>query len=210
MWMAWVAAILYSSWPFAYILNPIAEHHDLASILESPHQPYGWFFISMDILAGAVMVYIGYLQFKRPNVSKLVRLSVGCYIAFGLMVVVSALLPINCDPSIQSCGPLVNDPVLIVHGLLSILSVVFLFMSILLTTITIIGYKLPNIFRWAAYSIIISWVVFGMGSAVAFVIRAKGNFLQYYFITICSISFLLLVGFIEYFYLLHEAGELDS
>src|SRR5260370_13363258 len=97
IWLAWIAAILYSSWPLGYVLDPVVGHHELASQLEALHQPYAWLFVTTDVLTCLTLIIAGLQQIStRDNAwFKWCTLS---YLAFALLVAAAALSPLNCNP----------------------------------------------------------------------------------------------------------------
>jgi hypothetical protein len=95
-WLAFLAAILYCSWPLGYLLNPIVGEHQLASQLEAPHQPFNWLFIAMDVLTGVVIAIVGAKQLKHKR-HLLLDLSIASYVLFGLCVLLAAALPLDYE-----------------------------------------------------------------------------------------------------------------
>src|SRR5207302_692269 len=96
----------------------------------------------------------------------------------------------------------------IVHGLASIFSVLFLFFG--LVTLGILThvrgkYAVRHIFT----IVVLCWGIFGAGSLLDMVIHFGGNLLQYFFISICSISVVLVVATIEYLNLKHKSGVVE-
>ncbi len=197
IYLGFLAAFLYSSWPLGYIFNPFVWRHDLASQLAAPHQPYNWLFIVADILTGFILVVIGLLQLKRRS-SLISPLSVYGYVFFGILVALAAMTPLNCDPAVDNCGPILRDPRLIIHGICSIVSVVFLLIAAIATSRTVYEVSAPKIIRWVFKGILFSWLVFGAGSLLEMKLHIHNNLLQYYFITICSLSVLCVVSAVEY------------
>jgi hypothetical protein len=125
--------------------------------------------------------------------------SIISYITFGILVAVAALSPLNCNPGTNSCGPLIDDPVVIIHGLASILSVVLLLVSIL-ALVPLMRYHLrtSKMVLMLFIGMLASWTLFGIGSILELALNIRGNTLQYYFITICSISIIFIVSVIEH------------
>jgi hypothetical protein len=198
LWVAVVAAFCYSSWPLGLILNPVVGKHALASQLEAPGQPYNWVFIGLDVLTGIAMCVIGILQFGAYRKHIMFRLCIAGYIIFGILVALAAVLPLNCNPQSNSCGLLINDPVVIVHGLASILSVLFLLASVMVLGVASYRRQMSRLIRLAIGAILSCWLVFGLGSVAEIVWRINNNLMQDYFITICSVSLILVVASIEY------------
>jgi Kef-type K+ transport system membrane component KefB len=203
MLLAWVAAILYSSWPLGFVLNPFVGHHDLASQLEAPHQPYNWVFILMDVMTGLLVTVVAIMQTNRPNARKYIKWCVLGYFAFGFLVALAALTPLNCNPTADTCGPVLRNPQLIIHGGASILSVAFLFISTIALSASAF-YENLKAARWALTVVLMAWIVFGFGALLELHWHITSNGLQEFFITVCSISIVLVVGVIEYLHILEK------
>lgn len=169
----------------------------------------------MDVLTGLVVTIVGIWQINNHRHHTLIKWCAALYIAFGVLVALAAVMPLNCDPENHSCGPLLHNPILIVHGLSSILSVVFLFLSMVLA-IGVSTYRKnsAHLRRWLFGLAVLAWAAFVIGYFVEVVVHVSNNVLQYYFITVCSISIVLVVGAIEYLHLTidsqHPASERDE
>jgi len=197
VWLGVFAAILYSSWPLGFILNPHVARNALASQLEAPGQPYSWLFIALDILCGLALLAGGLLQwFKSKNLIS--RLCVIGYMSFAILIIVAALVPFNCDSLSASCADVAHSPLIIIHGLASITSVIFLFVSIVLAVAQLL-YK--QVFRWfntLPIFLLLCWCLTGFSALLLYKHhRADENIVQYVFITICSLSLILSVVSIE-------------
>ncbi|HKU18818.1 MAG TPA: DUF998 domain-containing protein [Candidatus Saccharimonadales bacterium] len=193
-----IAALSYSSWPLAFLLNPWVGRHELASELEAPHQPYAWVFIMTDVLTGVFIMLVGLLQLRTRKVSRLLFAAVAGYVLFGAMVAGAALSPLTCDPAQQSCAPLLRHPALVMHGGFSILSVVCLLFSVV--AIAIAAYQRPRqrILQALLAGTLLCWAVFGAGALLEQLLHIRdNNTLQYFFISVCSISLALVIGAIE-------------
>jgi Protein of unknown function (DUF998) len=211
LWLAWAAAILYSSWPLGYVLNPVVGRHDLASQLEARHEPFNWVFIGMDIATGLAITIVGMWQMNAGGKRALLKWCALSYVAFGALVALAAAMPLNCNPETRgACGPLLRNPVLLVHGLSSILSVLFLLFS----TIALGASVYQRRGRGPAYRLFVAtlagWLAFGIGYFVEVLAHNSSNLLQYYFITVCSVSIVLVIGAIEYLHLLDERRQLTE
>ncbi|HLZ14983.1 MAG TPA: DUF998 domain-containing protein [Candidatus Saccharimonadales bacterium] len=192
-----VAALLYSSWPLGYILNPWVGRHELASELEAPHQPYAWIFITADVLTGVFIVFVGLLQLRTRKISRTLFSAVACYVLFGAQVAGAALAPLHCDPEVQYCGPLKHNPLLVVHGGFSILSVLCLFAATLIMASVAWRRRRPML-RALFAVVLLGWGTFGAGACLELYLHIRdNNVLQYFFITVCSISLALVVAAIE-------------
>lgn len=195
VWLGLAAALFYSSWPLGLILNPAVGRHELASQLQASNQPYSWLFILLDVLTGVALVAAGYMQIHRPH-SQLIRLCIASYMIFGVMVAAAALTPLNCDPTLSQCGPLIHQPLILLHGFFSIGSVTFLLISALIASATALDKKLgPTHFAIAA--LLICWLIFGLGGTMSMLHHDHSNILQDYFISVCSFSIILAVTTLE-------------
>src|SRR5438309_11824533 len=91
IWLGGIAALLYSSWPLSYILNPAVGRHELASQLEAPHQPYAWLFILLDVFSGVLIAVVALLQLRMRRYSRLALGAVIFYVLFGVLVAGAAV-----------------------------------------------------------------------------------------------------------------------
>lgn len=198
VWLSLAAALFYSSWPLGFLLNPSVGHHDLASQLEAPHQPYSWLFIALDVLTGLSLVIIGMMQLQKCR-NTMMTVIIFSYMLFGALVATAALLPLSCDPTLGQCGPLIRAPRVIVHGASSIISVNMLLVSVLLLAKTVYEGRSRKIVQGVFGLILGGWLVFGVGSLLEMAHHIHSNFLQYYFITVCSLSIILVVGVVNHF-----------
>lgn len=198
VWLAWAAAVLYSSWPLGYLLNPLVSQHDLASQLEALHEPYAWVFIGMDVLTALVVTIVGIWQIHSHGERMWLKLGAVCYILFGFLVAVAALAPLNCDPETHDCGPILHNPLLIVHGVSSILSPAFLGVGLLALGVAVYRQRGTLWSRWAFVVMLLAWAFFGAWGLIAIHTHNITNILQYGFITICSLSIVLVIATIEY------------
>ena len=200
-WLAWAAALFYSSWPLGFILNPGVAHHLLASELEAPHQPFNWLFITTDVLTGLTVTLIGIVQLRVHKRKVLTNISIITYVLFGVLVATAALSPLNCDPGSKTstCGALIHHPIVLIHGIASILSVILLLVSILFLGPLIRHYmRISKVVRALFICMLGSWAVFGVGSLLELMFHIQGNTLQYYFMSVCSLSIIFIVSVIEH------------
>ncbi|HEY8999093.1 MAG TPA: DUF998 domain-containing protein [Candidatus Saccharimonadales bacterium] len=196
--LASLLAVLYCSWPLSYILNPSVGRHDLASELEAPHQPYNWVFIMLDVLSGVGLFALCVMQYRAVERKRRIKWSVISYGIFGLLAAVAAMVPLNCDPTAQQCGALIDDPLILIHGLASILSVVALFVgTVLITGTTYFHESAKKSWKWIAGVVLFCWVAFGAGSLIEMYLNIKSNTLQDFFITVCSLSVIMTVVYVE-------------
>jgi len=199
VWLSLVAAFLYSSWPWGLVLDPAVARHSLASQLEAPHHPYSWLFIAMDVATGLVLILIGATQLIRHRTNTINRGVVMSYVLFGVLVMIAAFTPLVCDPTVQSCGPLVHNYRILIHGIASVSSVMFLLAALLGVTIDAYRDHGANLATGALIFIMMGWLLFGIGSVGSILLRLhNGNNLQDYFITLCSLSVVAVVSIVEH------------
>ncbi len=209
VWIGVFAAILYSSWPLGFFLNPNVARSAFASQLEATGQPYNWLFIALDILSGLALLVGGSLQFLKSK-NLITRLCVVGYMIFAVLIIVAALVPFNCNSLSASCTNVAHSPLIIIHGSASIISAVFLLASIVLALMQLL-YK--RVFRWfntVPMFLIACWCLIGFSALFLdkYRHRADENIVQYAFITICSLSLMLSVVLIEH--LSTESSKEDS
>ncbi|MGN6122596.1 MAG: DUF998 domain-containing protein [Sphingomonas oligoaromativorans] len=172
LYLSALAGLVYNSWIVGYWLDPAVARHGLASELEAVHRPYNWLFVACDIMCSCLVVGLaGWLWRWRSNwLQRLILLS---YASFGLFTVADALLPMHCDPSIQRCPDVLHQPLLIAHGVCSIIASVGLFVAVVLLW-------------WARRRnallqlLIAGYVLFGIFSLISIVTPGQDSWAQHY------------------------------
>jgi uncharacterized membrane protein len=198
VWFGLLAALLYSSWPLGFWLDRPVAYHSLASELEAPHRPYNWLFISMDVLTGLVLAGIGIWQARKRPV-QVPGIIIWSYVLFGLLVAVAALTPLVCDPTTQSCGPLIHNYRLLVHGIASISSVFFLLAALIGVTHRAHKHHKTSYVAIGLSVLLVGWLVFGVGSLLQILLHThSGNSMQDFFISLCSLTIIAVVANVEW------------
>lgn len=202
LWLGIIAALVYSSWPLGYILNPAAAHNAFASQFEASGQPYNWLFIALDILSGVCLLICGGLQWLKSK-SIASKLSILSYMVFAILVIAAALIPFNCNSATSMCLDVTHSPLLIVHGLASTISVIALLFSIILVIrIPSAEIKFPK-HNIIPILIITSWALVGL-AALSHYHHTDENIVQYIFISLCSLSLIVSLSLIEYLIATHN------
>jgi uncharacterized protein DUF998 len=196
-WIAILAGLVYSSWPLGFILNPSVAHHSFASEFEAAHQPYNWLFIALDILSGLLMLVSGIRQWRRAGSHKVLQMSIITYVLFGVLVITAAIMPYNCVSGTSSCQELLHSPAFIIHGFSSIVSVVFLFISLILPTKILMQRRMYRWLTFMAVFIVAGWGFMGLGTLDVMAHGMRSNWLQYNLITVCSVSVVLCVALVD-------------
>lgn len=191
-----LAAILYSSWPLGYWLDPAVARGALASELGAFHRPYNWLFIATDCLTGLMLLAIGVWQLNKAPAG-FSRRGVYSYMIFGFLVALAALTPLACNPTSQLCGPLVHNYRALVHGFASIASVSFLLIGLLSAMRTVLKNGARRFIRYSLLALLAAWLAFAAASLTEIIMHIHGNILQYFFITVCSLSIVAIIAAIE-------------
>jgi len=197
--LACLAGLLYSSWPLGYMLNPSVSRSSLASALEALHQPYNWVFISGDVSSSLLILVICWFMWQRyrevhqRHFLVFVLLSL---IIFSIGTIADTLLPERCLPGAANCASWQHNPLLLAHGIFSVLASFCLFLALL--------------FIWwrtrtpLLSGLMVGYIVFGLLSLYEAVGPIQGNFSQHYYITLCSLG----MAFIPYgMYLSFRTGS---
>lgn len=186
-WLSLVAAFSYWSWPLGFALNRPIALHSLASKLEAPGQPYSWLFVSLDVLAGVTALILGIciVMYYRPIWAKITG---GGLALFGSLVTLAALIPLDCDPTVLNCSPLWHYPTLVVHGFASITSVLGLLAGLSAVAYQAIVRNSSGKVVKLVFALVVAWIIFGAGSLLSLLVDFHTNLLQYFFITVCSLS----------------------
>lgn len=184
-----LAGILYCSWPLGNYLNPVANR-GLASNLEATGQPYNWLFIGLDVLTGILIIIVTIWLLRWVHRLKLpwLRFAIWGYGVFGVLTAVDALLPLDCVSTEQKCGPVLHDPMYIIHGVASIGSIAGLTLSIiaiwwLLARSRHVGIAL----RGFLHITLLAWFGFGVATAIFIMLDRDSALSQHLFIIVCSL-----------------------
>jgi hypothetical protein len=179
-----LAAIVYSSWPLGYWLNPAVNRNSLASGLEAIGQPYNWLFIVGDVLSGLLILAVGWqlwLHYLSGHRHRYLAGVVLAAVGFGVGTIVDALLPERCVPNLQVCPNFTQDHLLLVHGVFSILAALALFVSLAWLWWRERSNYLLNL-------LMVGYILFGIISLLEAVRPGNtGNWSQHYYITLSSI-----------------------
>jgi len=182
-----LAGILYSSWPLGYLLNPGVNQSALASALEAIHQPYNWVFIAGDASSGLLIILICWLLWRYYRSAKqrlFLKLVLVNVTVFALGTIAGALLPERCLPGQAGCLAWQHNPLLLIHGIFSILASFCLFLALLFIwwqnrTLLLSG-------------IMVGYIVFSLLSLYEAVGPTQSNFSQHYYITLCGLGIALI------------------
>lgn len=177
--LAILAGIIYNSWPLGYWLNPAASGQ-LASALEALHQPYNWVFISGDVISSLLIMLVVWLIWRQLRPSKLLAFILWNVVLFGVGTIADTLLPEPCLPGSLGCQGWQHNPLLLAHGIFSILASVCLFVALLL-----VWWRRRR--SWWLNGLMAGYVVFGLFSLVEAVTPTSGNWSQHYYITLCGV-----------------------
>ncbi len=179
--LAVAAGVAYCSWPLGYLLNPAVSRRGLASELEALHQPYNWLFITLDVLAGTLVIAVAGLLWRRAD-GRWRAIVLANFALFGLLTAVDALVPMSCVPSLTTCPSLSHQPLLIVHGIASIGASIGLFVSAV-----VVWWQKRRQRGAAIMSVLMAgWTLFGVFSLLFFFVPGPGYLSQHYYITLCS------------------------
>src|SRR5882757_1936735 len=115
------AALLYCSWPLGFWLDPSVMHSGLASELGAVGQPYSWLFIWADVVSGVLITFGVVMLIRAYKLKTWGRWALILLAIYGVCGALDAALPMRCVPSLQVCGPVMHDPLLILHGAFDLL-----------------------------------------------------------------------------------------
>jgi hypothetical protein len=191
-WIAVICALLsgvvYNSWPLGYVLNPVISHSGgLASELEALRQPYNWLFVTLDALCGVGVIVAAALLWHRAMdwMHKVVLVNFGL---FGLLTIADALLPMTCEPSLTTCPSLGHQPVLILHGVASIGSGIFLFVSAFIMW----RHIRHRVGKMIMTALMAGWGISGVLTLYFFFRPGPGYLAQDYYLVLCGVWVALL------------------
>lgn len=189
-----ISAVLYCSWPLGYVLNPGIAHQELASQLQASAQPFNWLFVLLDVLCGLCLVFAGYQQWRYAK-SNFAKASIICYTIFAILVITAALVPFNCTPS-GSCNDVLDQPLLLIHGIASVVSVMSLLAGIIVLLRPLFRLRVSHMLRGITLITLLLWAITGILAYSQH--HNKSEYLvEYAFITLCSFSIVLVVHLVE-------------
>lgn len=183
-----LAGLLYNSWPLGYWLNPIANR-GLASNLEAAHQPYNWVFMTLDIISGLLICIASWLLLRilRKAQSVLLITAAAGFGLFGLLTAIDALLPIDCVSVQGSCGPVLQDPWFLLHGIFSVGSIAGLTISIVSVWLLLAhNDQIARRVRWLLHGTMLTWFGFGIITFTLILMARSSALSQHVFIVVCS------------------------
>ena len=192
--LAGLAALLYSSWPLGYFLNP-SGNKGLASNLQGIGQPYNWLFITLDVFAGLAVAIVAVWLLKGVirQTNTYVRNAVIGYGLFGILTSLDAVLPVDCAADQNGCGALINHPLVILHGIVSIASIGFLALSVVFMWLFVVRQRPARRgLLFVVNAMLASLIVFGFITAVLIATQRSSALSQHVFIAICSLWIVLL------------------
>lgn len=195
-----LAAVLYSSWPIGYIVNPKVASHGLASELAGAHQPFAWIFVYGDVAVGLLMLIVAVqlwrqcMPFRQQKTLRLIILNVG---GFGLATIIDALLPLSCSMSTQVCPAPEHDPLLLTHALFTIIA-----SNCLLVASTLLWYRS----RSSRYlqALLIGYLVTSLVTVIYIALSNEDNLPQHLLLTVCSLML------VSYPYAITKTAQLND
>ena len=180
-----IAAILYCSWPLGFWLNPTVSKDGLASELGAHGQPYNWLFIGSDVTSGILLAAASLLLLKILKTDYWEKVCLIALAVYAICGAIDAALPLQCLPSLQVCGPVLQNPVLILHGIVDITGSVAL-----IVTLFAAWQSIRRIHRnWTLwiYIIGIGGIVFAALSGLFILFHGPGYWAQRYYLTLSCI-----------------------
>jgi hypothetical protein len=186
--LALVAAVIYDSWPLGPWLNPAIGTKGLASELEATGQPYNWVFVGGDVVSSILILGLCYWLWRQIRSARRQKLVTGALIGtalFGIGTIVDALLPLNCDATLQVCPSFHQDHLLLIHGIFSIGASFFLFVGLALLW----WQRRRNV---VLNSVMFGYILFGLFSLISAIHPGQDSWSQHYYITLCSVVIALL------------------
>lgn len=184
-----LAGLLYCAWPLGYILNPLANQ-GLASNLQGSGQPYNWLFILLDVVCGAVVLYVAVELYRLMTVRpwrSFKSLTVLSFALFGFLTALDALLPVDCAADQNRCGNILSHPLVIIHGVVSIGSIAALAVSVLAGWSILRKTKQAEWLKLYSTFILASYFFFGLVTGLLIYTDRSSAFSQHVFIIICSL-----------------------
>jgi len=184
-----MAGVIYNSWPLGYWLNPVVNR-GLASDLEATGQPYNWVFIAGDIISGLLICIatVWLLSKLRQTRSTWMKIGLIGFGVFGALTAVDALLPLDCVSVVQRCGPVLENPIVILHGVASMGSIAGLTLSIVsVWWLLARDERTAASVRYLLHGTLLVWCGFGIATLILIFLSRSSALSQHIFITLCSV-----------------------
>ncbi len=180
-----LSAALYCSWPLGFWLNPEAMQDGLASELGAFGQPYDWVFIWGDIVSGVLLVIVVTMLVRLYKQTSWARLALIFLAIYGLCGALDAALPLHCLPSEEVCGPVLHDPMLIVHGSFDLIGST----ALIGTLVAAGGFVHKQNREWWPWICLvgIGGTLFAIASGVFYIWGGPGYWAQRYYITLSCV-----------------------
>jgi hypothetical protein len=157
----------------------------LASELGAFGQPYNWVFIWGDIASGVLLVLAVVMLIHTYKLRGWGRLTLALLAVYGICGALDAALPLSCLPSVQACGPVIHDPMLITHGAFDLVGSTALLGTLLAATKFVHSHN--RVWRPWIYVIGMGGLIFAVLSGVLYVFGGPGYWAQRYYITLSCI-----------------------
>lgn len=124
-----IAAVLYASFPLAFILNPAYALHGLTSSLGSSGQPYAWLFNLSDVVAtGIATVVLAWLYLKRHPKNRYAYLALRLALVSTISGCIATFIPLPSYDAVLigqiSITGIFHHPVVFMHGLMTVVNAV--------------------------------------------------------------------------------------
>lgn len=180
-----LSAILYCSWPLGFPLNPKAMQDGLASELGAFGQPYNWVFIWGDIVSGVLLLAAVMLLLRARKPTRWAWLALIFLAIYGVCGALDAALPMHCLPSEQVCGPVLHDPMLILHGAIDFIGSTTLVGTLVAAAIFVRKHNR----QWQSWIYVIGagGTAFALASGAFYVWGGPGYWAQRYYISLSCI-----------------------
>jgi hypothetical protein len=182
-----ISAALYCSWPLGFLLNPEAMRDGLASELGAFGQPYNWVFIWGDIVSGVLLVAGVSILIRLYDLAGWAKWAMVCLAIYGICGALDAALPESCVPSERICGPILSDPMLILHGIFDLAASIALIGTLVAAAIFVHKVEPSPRRRTWTYIIGAGGTIFALASGIFFIWGGPGYWAQRYYITLSCV-----------------------
>jgi hypothetical protein len=139
--------------------------------------------------------------------SKLLKLAIRCYMAFGILIIGAALVPLDCDDTVTKCGAFYNHPLLTIHAFFSTVSVLFLFASLVVLLVVAYKKRTSELLKAVLVGVTVLWGYYFLASLRVDGAVVHAGFLEDYFISVCSATVLVAVWVAEYLRVRHRKAK---
>jgi hypothetical protein len=144
-------------------------------------------FIWGDIVSGVLLVAGVSILIRLYDLAGWAKWAMVCLAIYGICGALDAALPESCVPSERICGPILSDPMLILHGIFDLAGSIALIGTLVAAAIFVHKVEPSPRRRTWTYIIGAGGTIFALASGIFFIWGGPGYWAQRYYITLSCV-----------------------